>query len=207
MKTDQHVNSTFNPMLLPVSFMLPYKDFQNQTKKSTNLHAKIGPGSKRHKLYGQSKSKIRKILLTVVDGIFHSSSNSLHLGLLFGGLLLLGSKLSFILSSNTPLSIYCSWNLLSIHLCFVGGLVATEKLWKLFFASTSVEWDQGQVPRINSKFDNSGANEYTISEWFSFLMAEKFGNGDWLWPVTVFQPNLKYLHVKTTLSNVLYLTY
>lgn len=99
--------------------------------------------------------------------------------------------------------IYCSWNLLSIHLCFVGGLVATEKLWKLFFASTSVEWDQGQVPRMNSKFDNSGANEYTISEWFSFLMAEKFGNGDWLWPVTVFQPNLKYLHVKTMLFSTL----
>lgn len=59
MKTDQHVNSTFNPMLLPVSFMLPYKDFQNQTKKSTNLHAKIGPGSKRHKLPYMGKVKAR----------------------------------------------------------------------------------------------------------------------------------------------------
>jgi len=58
MKTDQHVNSTFNPVLLPVSFILPYKDFQNQTKKSMDLHAKIGPGSKRltNSNYEQSKS-------------------------------------------------------------------------------------------------------------------------------------------------------
>lgn len=125
MKTDQHVNSTFNPMLLPVSFMLPYKDFQNQTKKSTNLHAKKSPGSKRHKLYGQSKSKIRKILLTVVDGIFHSSSNSLHLGLLFGGLLLLGSEIQSYRSFYLPIRL-CQF--IVPEICFRSICVSLEAL-------------------------------------------------------------------------------
>ena len=47
MKIDQHANSSFNPLLLPVSFILPYNVFQNQTKpKAMDLHAKIGQGSK-----------------------------------------------------------------------------------------------------------------------------------------------------------------